>query len=97
MVKPSNRWNPKRIEQLQACDVLVVIFGKGDKSAVELAMMAGFALARGLRVIWTGPPVRGLIDFRAVQLFDTAEDFRKHVLKRMYTHATSVSSEPVAA
>lgn len=92
-----NHWNARRVEELQICDSLVVICGKGNKGTLELAMMAGFALARGLRVIWIAAPLLGLTDFRAVQLFDTPEDFRKHILNQMYAHSTSVTAEPIAA
>src|SRR5271166_3522602 len=79
-----NHWNPQRLEQLQVCDLLVVICGKSDGAVPEVPMMAGFALASGLQVIWIGPAVRGLCDFTAVQQFDTAEDFRKQILVAMY-------------
>lgn len=46
--------------------------------------MAGVALARGVRVIWIGAPVRGLAEFQAVQQFNTAEEFRRQVLQQMY-------------
>lgn len=52
-------------------------------------MRAGFALARGLRVIWTGRPVRGLSDFRAVRQFDTAEDFLKQILLDRHSQPVS--------
>jgi len=39
------------VEQLQACDSLVVICQKSNDAGMELATMAGFALAGGLRVI----------------------------------------------
>ncbi len=76
-------WNARSVEQLQLCDSLVVICGKPDSSALEVAMMAGFALARGLRVIWIGKPVCGLNDFRPMQQFDTADDFLKQLLIEM--------------
>jgi hypothetical protein len=51
-----DHWNARGVEQMQSCDSLVVICGQDDTAALELGMMAGFALARGLRVIWIGPP-----------------------------------------
>lgn len=81
----ADHWNRERVEQLQFCDTLVVLGGEKDCAAPEVSpevsMMAGFALARGLRVIWIGSPVRGLCDCRAVLQFDTAEDFRRQVLQ----------------
>jgi hypothetical protein len=53
---------------------------ESDNTALEVPMMAGFALARGLEVIWIGPPARWLTDFRAVRQYDTAEDFRRQLL-----------------
>ena len=82
----ADHWNAGRVEQLQVCDSLVVVNGGKDTAVPEVSMMAGFALARGLRVIWIGTPVHGLSDFRAVQQFDTAEDFRWQVL----LHANSL-------
>jgi hypothetical protein len=45
-----DHWNASSVEQLQICDSLIVICGEGDSSMPELAMMAGFALARGIRL-----------------------------------------------
>jgi hypothetical protein len=74
-------WDRSSLEKLQVCDSLVVVSGNREATP-ELAMMAGFALARGIAVYWIGPRVAGLCDFGAVQQFDTAEEFRKHVLSR---------------
>lgn len=91
-----NHWNATGLEQLQICDSLVVICEKTDRAAPELAMVAGFALARGIRVFWIGPPLRFLSDFRAVQQFNTAEDFRKQILRQMYSRSI-VTCERLAA
>jgi hypothetical protein len=80
-----DHWTARGLEQLQTCDSLVVVCGNSDKATPELAMMAGFALARGVRVVWIGSPVQAMSDFRAVQQFNTAEDFRKQVLQQMYS------------
>lgn len=50
----------------------------------ELAMMAAFALDRGLRVIWIGNAIDLLHHFSAVEHFDNAEQFRKAIVDRMY-------------
>jgi hypothetical protein len=83
-----DHWNATAMEQLQFCDSLVVMAGNHNSAMPELAMMAGFAFARGLRVIWIGPAARGLSDFRAIQHFNTAEDFRKQLVPR-------IASEPL--
>jgi hypothetical protein len=77
-----DHWNAKGVEELQACGSLIVMPGNNAGSAYELAMMAGFALARGLQVVWIGAPLRGMRDFEDVQQFNTAEDFRKQILQQ---------------
>ena len=64
------------MEQLQFCDALVAVCGI-DRIVPELAMMAGFALARGLRVIRINAPVGGLNDFQAIQQFNNRGGFSK--------------------
>jgi hypothetical protein len=91
-----DHWSARCAEQLQVCDALVVLNGKGEETARELAIMTGFALARGLRVIWLGSPIQILSTFRAVEQFPTAEDFRKHLLRQMDTLAKSVPDERLA-
>jgi hypothetical protein len=91
-----DHWNARSVEQLQVCDSLVVICGKSDKAALELGMMAAFALARGLRVIWIGSPVRILKDFRAVQQFNTPEDFRRYI-SQMHSRTISLTDDRIAA
>ena len=92
-----HHWNRRGVDQLQVCDSLVVICGKGDRAALELGMMAGFALARGLRVIWIGSPVAVLNDFRAVQQFNTPEDFRKDILNQAHPRSMSLTNDRLAA
>jgi len=91
-----DHWNATGFEQLQACDSLVVICGKDDRGIPEMAMMAGLALARGLQVIWIGPPVGGLNAFRAVCQFNTAEDYRKQILQQMYSQSASIAERLAA-
>jgi hypothetical protein len=90
-----DHWNARSVEQLQICDSLVVVCNS-DKAIPELAMMAAFALARGLEVLWIGSLVRGLTNFRAVQQLNTAEDFRKQILQQKYSQST-LAHENVAA
>ena len=84
-----DHWNARSVEQLQACDSLVVICGKNDRATPELAMTAGLALARGLQVVWIGPSFEGLDAFRAVRKFNTAEDYEKVILRQMYSEPAS--------
>ena len=96
-LESDHHWNAKSVEQLQACDSLVVICEKSDDAGMELAAMAGFALARGLRVIWIGRVVRALADLRAVQQFETAEEFRREVLGQIRPSAPASVPERLAA
>ena len=92
----ADHWNAGRVEQLQVCDSLVVVNGGKDTAVPEVSMMAGFALARGLRVVWIGAPVRGLCDFRAVQPFATAEDFREQILLQRHSPPRSTDQRLAA-
>jgi hypothetical protein len=92
-----HHWNAKSVEQLQSCDSLVVICEKSNDAGMELATMAGFALASSVRVIWIGPVVRTLAGFRAVRQFDSAEEFRTEILRQVYSPSLdSVSERPAA-
>jgi hypothetical protein len=44
--------------------------GAGGNATPELAMMAGSALARVIRVFWIGTPIEGLSGFDTVRHFD---------------------------
>lgn len=91
-----DHWDARGMEQLQVCDRLVVVCTNGARATPELAMMAGFALGRGLGVIWIGPPVRGLVDFRAVKQFNTAAEFQKQFLQRLHSLSTLAQERLVA-
>jgi hypothetical protein len=91
-----DHWDAKGVEQLYACHSLVVIRGKDDKAVPEMAMIAGLALARGLQVVWIGPPVAALNAFRAVSQFNTAEDYQKQILQQMHFQSAS-AAERLAA
>ena len=77
-----NHWNASRMEELRICDSLVVICGTRGEIPLLLAVVAGFALARGLQVIWIGSPAQILSDFRTVQHFRTVEEFAIDVYNR---------------
>ena len=86
----TDHWNASSAEQLKACDLWIVLCGIKGELTPELAMIAGFALAEGLRVIWIGDAVPGLTDFQAVQQFNMAEDFRTQILQQMYSQPISM-------
>jgi hypothetical protein len=92
----TDHWNATTVKQLQICDSLIVLCGTGSGVTPEVAMIAGFALAQGLRVIWIGNAVRGLSDFQAVQQFNTAEDFRKQILQQTHSQPLSVDERLAA-
>lgn len=74
-----DHWNASALERLQNCDCVVILSPRAGGTAPELAMMAGFALARGIAVSWIGTPVRGLCDLSAVRQFGCAGDFVKQL------------------
>jgi hypothetical protein len=80
----AHHWNARALELLQFCDSLIVVSGKSGPAMPELAMIAGFALARGLRVIWIGNAVETLSDFAAVEHFNDADEFRRAIVDQMY-------------
>ena len=91
-----DHWNARGLEQLQFCDCLIVISGTRGEAAPELAMMAGFALARGIRLFWIGAPFRGLSDFRAATQFDSAESFQKELLSTAHSKPVWASKQQAA-
>ena len=91
-----DHWNATTLERLQNCDLLVVVGAINDAVAPELAMMAGFALARGIAVCWIGPAIRALCDFRAVRRFNTAEEFRKQIISQTGSQASWTARRLVA-
>jgi hypothetical protein len=91
----AHHWMASALKLLRSCDSLVVVSGKTSPPMPELAMMAAFALDRGLRVIWIGTAIELLHHFSAVEHFDTAERFRSAVVARM--HAQPAVAEQLAA
>jgi hypothetical protein len=51
----------------------------------EVALMTGFAIARGMKVFWVGSPIKGLCDFPAVRQFNTVAEFEKHIARQPYS------------
>lgn len=80
-----DHWNAKSVGQLQICDSLVVISGNGNRSIEEVALIAGFTIACCLTVFRVGTPIRGLCEFPAVQQFNTAAEFEKHIARQPYS------------
>jgi hypothetical protein len=91
-----DHWNAISMEQLQFCDSLVVICKRDGDAVAELAMMARFALARGIRVFWIGSPVGALSNFRAVKHFNSPEIFQKEVISAMHWESVWTNERMVA-
>jgi hypothetical protein len=95
-VPTEDHWNVTGLEQLQICDSLVVLCAEKGAVAPELAMMAGFALARGITVCWIGPTLRALCDFRAVRQFKTLREFQKQLVSQTHSQSTLVPNRLAA-
>jgi hypothetical protein len=91
-----DHWNAIGMEQLQFCDSLVVICERGIPAIAELAMMAGFALARGIRVFWIGTPVGALSDSPAVKHFNRPETFQKEIVSAMLWESVGANERMAA-
>ena len=83
-------WSAAIAEKLRSCDSLVILSGDSGGFTAEMAIMAGFALAHGLQLIWIGRPVSSLADFHSVQHFDTADEFRRQILEQIYSQPVSI-------
>jgi hypothetical protein len=91
-----DHWTAVAVERLQFCDSLVVICERDGHAIAELAMMAGFALARGIRVFWIGTPVRALADFPAVKHFNSPEAFQKEVVSAVHCESAGTNERMAA-
>jgi hypothetical protein len=69
-------WILERHKELNQCAALIVLCGEKHKATLQVPLLAGYALARGLQIIWIGSSVRVTSDnSRSVTQFDTVEDF----------------------
>jgi hypothetical protein len=87
-----HHWNALEFARLQECDTLVILAGETLDAATQIAMMTGFALARSLEVCWIGRTVGLLESLAGVHAFDTADEFRRHLLT-LGSERTSVSEK----
>ncbi|MGI9072925.1 MAG: hypothetical protein ACR2JB_16820 [Bryobacteraceae bacterium] len=73
-------WITERYEELDQCDALIILCGEKRKTTFQVPLLAGYALARGLQVIWIGSSLRiasnnaNMAQGNVVQ-FDTVEEF----------------------
>jgi hypothetical protein len=68
-------WIAGRLEELNRCDALIVLCGEKYRTPLQIPLLAGYALTRGLQVIWIGSSVRVASDRRSVAQFETVEEF----------------------
>lgn len=68
-------WIAGRLEELNRCDALIVLCGAKHRTPLQIPLLAGYALARGLQVIWIGSSVRVASDRLNVSQFETVEEF----------------------
>jgi hypothetical protein len=71
----NDNWIAGRLEELNRCDALIVLCGAKYRTPLQIPLLAGYALARGLQVIWIGSSVRVASDRRNVAQFETVEEF----------------------
>jgi surface antigen len=69
---------------LTSCDSLVVVAGKNGRTIPQLAIMAGFALARGLNVVWIGDAVEMIAELAVIQHFQNAEQFCRSIVPEVH-------------
>jgi hypothetical protein len=69
-------WIAERCEELDRCDALIVLCGEKHKATLQVPLLVGYALARGLQVIWIGLSVRVASNHsNSVTQFGTVEEF----------------------
>jgi hypothetical protein len=79
----SEAWLTERFEELNECDTLIVLCGNIIKTPLQVPLLAGHALGRGLQVIWIGSSVRIADGHHNVVQFGTVEEFCQNLaLKR---------------
>jgi len=72
--EPGSDWIRERLEELEKCDALIVLCGEKQKAPLQVPLLAGHALARGMRVIWIGSSVQITCRNRNVSHFNTIEE-----------------------
>jgi len=70
----SEAWITERFNELNQCDVLIVLCGSKLTTPLQVPLLAGYALARGLQVIWIGSSVRVASGHQNVAQFGTVEE-----------------------
>jgi hypothetical protein len=73
--EPGSDWVRDRLEELKKCDALIVLCGEKQKAPLQVPLLAGYALAHSMRVIWIGTSVQITYRNRNVSQFNTFEEF----------------------
>ena len=79
---PQRHLSKREFEQLQSSDVLLVVCANMEDVSADVGMMAGFAMARGLKMVWIGPGVDTVSPLQSVRHFDTVDMLRRHLLSQ---------------
>jgi hypothetical protein len=92
-----SHWSRARLEEMKACDTLVVVREQDEQLPPELGVLVGFAAARKLRVIWVGSPVDLLSQVTTVYQFASVDEFRKELVRGNDPENTRPSDDLLAA
>jgi hypothetical protein len=68
-------WITGRYQELDRCDALIILCGEKHKTTLQVPLLVGYALARGLQVVWIGSSVRIASNNINMTQFETVADF----------------------
>jgi hypothetical protein len=68
-------WITGRYQELDRCDALIILCGEKHKTTLQVPLLLGYALARGLQVVWIGSSVRVASNNINMTQFETLADF----------------------
>jgi hypothetical protein len=72
---PNGDWIAERLEELNRCDALIVLCGGKTTAPLQVPLLVGYALARGLQVIWIGSSLQIASNHPNLAQFGTVEEF----------------------
>jgi hypothetical protein len=68
-------WITGRYQELDRCDALIILCGEKHKTTLQVPLLVGYALARGLQVVWIGSSVRVGSNNVNMTQFETVAEF----------------------
>jgi hypothetical protein len=68
-------WITGRYQELDRCDALIILCGEKHKTTLQVPLLLGYALARGLQVVWIGSSVRVASNNVNMAQFETVAEF----------------------